>query len=482
MDGAPVSVKPRIAIAGFQHETNTIVPGETTYADFEDGGGWPGLTRGAEVLRVFRPLNIPIGGFIRAAEDAADLTPILWANAEPANRVTADAFDRISAEIIDAVAAAAPDAVYLDLHGAMVTERHDDGEGELLHRLRARLPDTPVAVSLDLHANISDRLAAMADLITIYRTYPHLDMDATGARAWAALSRMMVGGARPAKAFRRIDQSIPLSAQCTDFGALSALYARLDRLPPAVESADIALAFPLAQVAEARPAVIAYAVDQASADQAADELRDALGAAAAVLPNPLLTPEEAIRRGLTVAAPGRPAVLADVQDNSGAGAMSDATGLLSALITLGEGASLLGALCDDRAAEAAHHAGRGARINVDLGGRSGPDDVRPLPCAAEVIALSDGMFTCAGAMQRDVETDVGLAALLRIRGGAGAVDVVVTSRRHQAIDAELFRHLGAEPTDYRLVAVKSTVHFRADFTPMAAEVIPVISPGYSLCV
>ena len=480
MDGAAVSARPRIAIAGFQHETNTIVPGRTTFADFEDGGGWPPLTRGAEVVEAFRPLNIPIGGFIKATEGAAELIPVLWTNAEPANRVTADAFNRISAEIIDACVAAQPDAIYLDLHGAMVTEEHDDGEGELLRRLRVRLPETPVAVSLDLHANISEDLAGLADVITIYRTYPHLDMDATGARAWAALARMLASNQRPAKAFRRAAFQIPLSAQCTDYGPLRALYDRLEAMQ-GVETADIALAFPLAEVAEAHPSVVAYAVDQAGADAAAGRLVAALTAAAEGLPNPLLQPEEAIRRSLAVARPGRPAALADVQDNSGAGATSDTTGLLAALIAHGEGRCLIGALCDGDAAKAAHRAGVGAALTLSLGGHSGPEGVAPLPVTATVIAVSDGRFVCTGAMQRDVATDVGASTLLRISGEKGKVDVLVTSRRHQAIDAEVFRHLGVEPTDYTLVAVKSTVHFRADFTPLAAEVIPVISPGYSPC-
>lgn len=480
MDGAAVNGRPRIAIAGFQHETNTIVPGETTYADFEDGGGWPPLTRGGDVLETFRPLNIPIGGFIKAAGGAADLVPILWANAEPANRVTADAFDRISAEIIDACAAAAPDAIYLDLHGAMVTESHDDGESELLRRLRARLPDTAIAVSLDLHANIGEDLARLADVITIYRTYPHLDMDATGARAWRALAKMLESGQRPAKAFRRAAFQIPISAQCTDFGPLRALYDMLEP-PEGAKTADIALAFPLAEVAEAYPSVLAYADDQDSADAAADRLMAALAKAGRAAPNPLLSPEAAITRGLAVAEPGRPAVLADVQDNSGAGATSDTTGLLAALIAKGEGRCLIGAFSDPEAAADAHQAGAGATLSLSLGGKSGPAGVAPLPVQADVIAISDGRFTCTGEMQRDVATDVGPSALLRVAGAKAVTDILVTSHRHQAIDAEVFRHLGAEPIDYTLVAVKSTVHFRADFTPMAAEVIPVICPGYSPC-
>ncbi len=201
--------KPRIAIAGFQHETNVYAPVRTSFADFLDGGGWPGLTAGDQVVDIFRGLNIPIGGFIDAALEEAELLPILWTSAEPASVVSADAFDRISDQILSAVRQAGQiDGVYLDLHGAMVTETSEDGEGTLLRRIRDHFGrDLPIAVSLDLHANITAEMVDLSDVITIYRTYPHLDMDATGARAWSLLRDMIRTGTRPAKAFRRASQA-----------------------------------------------------------------------------------------------------------------------------------------------------------------------------------------------------------------------------------------------------------------------------------
>ncbi len=475
--------RPRIAVAGFQHETNTHAPLRTTMHDFETPGGWPPLTRGEEVMRLFPSLNIPLGGAIVAARAAgAEAIPILWASAEPASFVSDDAFDRIAGEIIERIVAAGPiEGVCLDLHGAMVTDSEPDGEGALLRRLRARFPDMLIAVSLDLHANMSAELAALSDFIAIYRSYPHLDMAETGARAMRALLTMIETSERPAKAFRQVDFQIPLSAQCTEFGPLKPLYASLDDQDGDVLSADIALGFPLADIPIARPAVIAFGRRQSAADRAADALFETLNREGPALPNPLASPTEGVSRGLAVAKPGLPAVLADVQDNSGAGAMSDTTGLLSAMVERIKGAGLIGAVFDPESADAAHAAGLNSQISLEIGGRNGPAGVSPYQCDATVAALSDGRFICKGEMQRDVATDVGPATLLRIKGPDGHVDVLVTSRRNQAIDVEYFRHIGAEPTDYRLVAVKSTVHFRADFTPLAAEVIPVISPGYSLC-
>lgn len=434
-------------------------------------------------MRLFPSLNIPLGGAILAAEAAgAEVIPILWTSAEPASFVSDDAFDRITGEIVERIAAAGViDGICLDLHGAMVTDSEQDGEGAVLRRLRARFPGTPIAVSLDLHANMSAEMVALSDYITIYRSYPHLDMAETDARAMQALLAIIEIGKRPAKAFRQVDFQIPLSAQCTEFGPLKTLYASLDRHGDGVVSADIALGFPLAEIPIARPAVVAYGRTQAAADRAADALLNTLNREGPPLPNPLATPAEGVARGLSAAKPGLPAILADVQDNSGAGAMSDTTGLLSAMVQRVEGAGLIGALFDPDTAAAAHAAGLNTRISVEIGGRNGPEGVAPYPCNAAVVTLSDGRFVCKGEMQRDVATDVGPAALLRIEGPKGHVDVLITSRRNQAIDVEYFRHIGAEPTAYRLVAVKSTVHFRADFSPLAAEVIPVISPGYSPC-
>lgn len=475
----------RVAVAGFQHETNTFSPNRATYADFEEGGGWPPLTEGAAVLDVFASLNIPIGGFLTAASGQADVYPILWANAEPSNLVETAAYDRIAGKILDGIAAAGPlDGLYLDLHGAMVTEKHSDGEAELLRRVRERVGDqTPIVVSLDLHANISSELAARADALTIYRSYPHLDMAETGARAWALLSQMMATGERPAKAFRQSNLVLPLTAQCTEFGQLAAFYRNV-ALPERADvvSADAALGFPPADVPNMGPSVVAYGRNQDAADATAEALLTRLEDIADALANTLWEPDEAVREALRLTEGGGCAVLADVQDNSGAGAMSDTTGLLTALIDQRAGGAVLGALWDPAAVVAAQTAGPGGRFSARLGGRRGPEGVEPVMAEALVEALSDGRFTCSGAMQLGVETNIGPSALLRLDIGAGAaVRVLVSSRRHQCIDQEVFRHLGVEPAAQRIVAVKSTVHFRAHFAPMAKAVLMVAAPGHNPC-
>ena len=183
----------RIAIGGFQHETNTFAPSKATYEHFAREGGWPGLRRGGEILDTMVARNLPIAGFIEQMKGSRhQLLPTAWAAAEPSAHVTQDAYERIAAMIVNGVREAQPDAVYLDLHGAMVAEHLDDGEGELLARVRALVgPDRLIVASLDLHANVTQRMLECADLMVAYRTYPHVDMAETGARAAFVLAQRL---------------------------------------------------------------------------------------------------------------------------------------------------------------------------------------------------------------------------------------------------------------------------------------------------
>ena len=184
----------RIAVGAFLHETNTFAPTKATYDDFVHGGGWPSMAHGADVLKVMRNINVGLAGFVEAAEaNGWELVPTISAAASPSAHVTKDAFERVMKEMVDGIAAAGPiDAVYLDLHGAMVTEHYDDGEGETLARVRKVIgKDLPLVVSLDLHANVSPEMMAHADALIAYRTYPHVDMADTGRACARHLALML---------------------------------------------------------------------------------------------------------------------------------------------------------------------------------------------------------------------------------------------------------------------------------------------------
>ncbi len=221
-----------IAVGGFQHETNTFAPHLAELAAFERADSWPALTVGEPLFATMQGLNIPLSGFNECAQqDGHHLHPLCWCSAEPSSYVTSEAFERVADLIcaplrdIDGL-----DAVYLDLHGAMVTQDYEDGEGELLRRVRAIVgPSIPVVISLDLHANVTRAMLEYCDAMTIYRTYPHLDMATTGARAYDLLLPLLAGRTLH-KSMRKLPFLLPLTSQCTNFDPCRSIY---DGLPAA---------------------------------------------------------------------------------------------------------------------------------------------------------------------------------------------------------------------------------------------------------
>lgn len=473
-------MKPRIAIAGFQHETNTFAPLKTEYADFERGGAWPGITRGAAIFDVFDEPRIPITGFIGAAQEF-DLVPLLWAAAEPAGYVTDDAFDRISGEMCTRLADAGEiDGVYLDLHGAMVTENHEDGEGALLAHIREVVgPDLPIAVSLDLHGNLTAEFARLASCVTMYRTYPHIDMPEAGARAAALLAHLLDRGKPFAKTYRQAGFIPPITDQSTMREPGGRLYGMLPGLEGnGVASIDLAFGFPPADIHDCGPSILAYGADQAAVDAAADAMLAALHGAERDFSNPLIPAPDAVRAAMA-SETGKPVVICDAQDNPGAGAVGDSTGLLAALIEAGATGACLGMLWDPETAAMAHTAGEGAEIDVRIGGKFPEIGGPPIEARVRVETLSDGRFTCTGPMYGGAKSDLGPMACLALNDGA--IRVAIGSVRAQNADQAIFRAVGIEPSEHRIVAVKSAVHFLADYEPIAERVIFAAAPGANPC-
>ena len=468
----------RIAVGGFQHETNSFAPSKARYEDFVRAGGWPGLTRGPDLFATVAGINIPIAGFIAAARAAGhELLPLAWANATPSGPVTGDAYERIAALLVSELAERLPlDAVYLDLHGAMVTEHLEDGEGELLGRVRALVgPHVPIVASLDLHANVTERMVEAASALVAYRTYPHLDMAETGGRAAGIIAGLLGRGKPLDKAFRKLPYLIPLTFQCTLIEPARSLYGLASELERGqVASVSLATGFPLADIRECGPAVIAYASSKSAAERAADRLAGECLAREGDFAGALWEPDAAVRHAIATAkAAERPVVLADTQDNPGAGGDADTIGLLDALVRNRAEDAALGILCDPAAAAAAHRAGLGARLRLEVGGRSNLPGHGPFAGEFRVAALGDGNFTATGPFYKGARMQLGPMARLRI----GGVELVVASRKLQAADQAIFRHLGIEPARMKILALKSSVHFRADFQPIAEEVLVVEAPG-----
>lgn len=468
----------RIAVGGFQHETNTFAPEKAGFEDFERGDGWPALSRGPALFDAVEGVNLPISGFIDTSlREGHEPIPLTWCSAVPSAEVEESAYGRITAMICDDLAVAGPlDAVYLDLHGAMVAEHLEDGEGALLARVRALIgPDVPLVASLDLHANVTEQMIACSDALVAYRTYPHVDMKETGARALDLIERIGREGP-PRCAARKLDYLIPLVWQCTSVEPAKSLYERLDKIErerqdTGLWSLSFAAGFPPADIREVGPTVMAYGSEDLVAEQAADALAEAVLGAEAAFAGRLYKSDEAVRYAMDAAA--RPLVIADTQDNAGAGGNSDTVGMLRALVEHDAQDAVFGLVYDPETAAQAHDAGIGAVIDARLGAGSAWQGEKPFEGRFTVQALGDGKFTATGPMFGGARMKLGLMAVLR----HGGIEVVVSSRKMQCADQAMLRHVGIEPSERSILVLKSSVHFRADFEPIAGEIIIAASPG-----
>ncbi|MFD2238280.1 M81 family metallopeptidase [Aureimonas populi] len=470
-------IAPRIAIAGFLHETNTFAPTKAGMEAFLHGGGWPALATGEALVEAVRDTNVGAFGFIEEARGRGwRLAPLLWCAASPSAHVTRDAFERIAADLLQRLEAALPvEGVYLDLHGAVVAEHLPDGEGEILSRVRALVgPDVPVVSSLDLHGNVTGRMVEAADGLVAYRTYPHVDMADTGRRAANLMARLLTGQ-RFAKAFRQLPFLIPIAWQGTGFEPCRSLYALLEEM----EGGDIASlsflpGFPAADFADCGPSVVAYGATQDAADAAADRLGGAVADAETAFAGRAYEPLAAVREAMRLAeGASGPVVIADTQDNPGAGGNSDTTGMLRALVEAGAQNAAIGLIVDPEAARKAHEAGVGATVTLALGGLSAIAGDTPFEGTFTVEALSDGHLVALGPFYGGARHRLGPSASLRI----GGVRVVLASNKTQMADREMFRFLGIEPESARILVVKSSVHFRADFEPIASAILVATAPG-----
>jgi microcystin degradation protein MlrC len=468
----------RIAVGGFLHETNTFAPTKATYADFVHGGGWPAMELGPDMLKTIRNINVGLAGFIGQAEiNGWELVPTIFGAASPSAHVTEDAFERIVRVMIEGIRNAGPlDAIYLDLHGAMVTEHFDDGEGEVLRRVREVIgKDLPLVVSLDLHANVTPDMVEHADALIAYRTYPHVDMADTGRAAARHLALLLYSGQRFAKAFRQLPFLIPISWQCTNDQPTKSIYQKLAALESeTVPTLSFAPGFPAADFPDCGPSVFAYGMTQADADRAADKITAIIAGHENDFDGRIYTPDEGVRYAMELATHARkPIVIADTQDNPGAGGDSDTTGMLRALVRNHAQRAATGVIYDPASAKAAHAAGQGATVTLALGGKSGIPGDAPYKETFVVEKLSDGQFVAPGPYFGGRGMDMGPSACLRI----GDVRVVVASYKAQLADQSMYRYVGIEPTEQAILVNKSSVHFRADFEPIAEKLLICAAPG-----
>ena len=473
----------KIAVAGFQHETNSFAGRPTLRSDFDAPGGWPAFSRGCDMGRVLRGTGTPMAGALGIADAAgAEVVPLLWCMALPSGPVEDAAFEEITGEILTRFEAALRDgaqALYLDLHGAMATPAHLDAEGELIARLRKIAPAPfPIAASFDLHANLSRGMVEGLTLLDCYRTYPHTDLKDTGARVMERLIAHLAGAAAPYKAFRAVPYLVAIDEQCTFIEPTKSLLAVAEALihkTCGVEVVSQNFGFPLADVPEAGPSIIVQGSDVAAVEAVADRMADLWTEAEIHFHIPRLPAAEVVAKAMDLAkGPGRgPVMIADTQDNPGGGGTGDTTGILHALIAARAEGAVMVHIADAPAALAAHQAGVGGTLDLAVGAGASPQFGAPVAGPWRVLALGDGCFTGIGPMYRGNRIALGPVALLEQAG----VKVIVAPRKMQASEPGLLLHLGLTPEAQPIIAVKSSVHFRGAYQEMARAILTGLAPG-----
>ena len=467
----------RVLIASFKHETNTFSNQPADLAAYESRT----LYRGDQVRAMHAGTKVEVAAFLDAADDFGwEIVTPVSASATPSGPVTEACFETITGEILASIDADGPfDAILLALHGAMVTSHLEDGEGELLRRVRAKVGrQVPIGVSLDLHANVTQMMADNADVLIAFRTYPHVDGYETAEKVAARIAGVLNGNSRPTTTIARgamldgVDHG-----RTTSPGPMLEVLAIADEIAAREEGVlDITInaGFPWTDIHDVGPTVM---VVGEGSNPRHKEIAEAIVAEIWKRRNRItiapVTPAEAIARIAELGPGDKPVVLADFADNPGGGGYGDATALLAAMIEADLKDAALSMLFDPEAVEACIAAGEGAQIDLALGGKIDPEYGAPLQVTAVVKAITDGVFRYEGPMSQGALGENGPSVRIAI----GGVEVCISSRRAQALDRQHFRHFGIDPENKAVLAVKSAQHFRAAFEPIARAVIVVDGGG-----
>ncbi|TAK45533.1 MAG: M81 family peptidase [Betaproteobacteria bacterium] len=465
----------RLLIAQMKHETNTFSPVPTPLARFAHGRPRP--LEGEEVREAFKGTGTAIGAFLDLAERArAEVVLPVAGNAPPSGPVERAAYEYMAGRIV-AAAARGCDAILLDLHGAMVPEGYDDGEGELLRRIREVAPKLPVGVALDMHTNLFPAMAEHATVLAGYQTYPHVDMYETGLRAGRPVLAMLSGKGRPTMAIGHR----PMLPHVMRQASLDSPNREIQERARCMENdgtlaATFFVGFPHADIPYAgASAVVVTDGDAARARRECNELLDMAWQERRKFVYALEPLGVSLRRAAEIAA--RPVVLLDHYDNCASGGTMDTMTVLGAMLDAGLEDAAAFAIFDPQAVQQMQAAGAGANVTLSLGGRLAMPALGlkavPRTVSGKVKRLVDGRYRNEGPMAKGEPGDMGASAVL----DTGKVEIAVISRHVEPYDMGCFRALGLEPERKRYLMLKSRVHWRAGLGLLAQAVVECAGTG-----
>ncbi|MGI6585344.1 MAG: M81 family metallopeptidase [Lutisporaceae bacterium] len=461
----------RILIAEFKHETNSFAPDMTGEEEFRARD----YLFGKEIIDRFQGAKNEIGAFIDyyAGRKEYELLPVLAFNAQPGGIVTKDVFETAKRKLLEVIKKEEISGILLALHGAMVVDGYQDGEGELLSTIREVTGhDIPIIASLDLHANVTKKMVSNATALFPYDYYPHTDTYDAGFRAAECMDKTLNGEINPTMSLNQLDLLLPyMPTSGTEMERYVKL-AQSMRKTGEIYNVNICHGFFSADIYEQGMSVIAITNnDTELAMDIATKLGHEIWDNRHNFKRKFYTIDEAIDDVLST--DEGPFVFADVADNPGSGATGDSTGMLRRLLERKVKKVTFATIYDPETVEQAVQAGIGQTIHVKLGGKLSPDITGgPIECEAYVKAVTDGIhFTkdyCPGTL-----TNLGKSAVLVIDD----IHVIVSTFRTQAWDLEAFRINGLTPTDFKVIAVKSAVHYRASYGTIAYKMMDIELPA-----
>jgi microcystin degradation protein MlrC len=465
----------RLVIAQMKHETNTFSPVSTPLARFARGRPVP--PQGRDAYEVYKGTGTAVAAFIDIAEqEGAGLDIPIAANAWPSGPVESSAFEHIAGRICEAVARGC-DAVLLDLHGAMVTETFEDGEGELLTRLRRLAPRTPIGVALDMHANLYPAMVRNCNMLAGYQTYPHVDVYETGLRVAKPIFAMLNGRANPVIAWGRRPMLPHVMRQGTDDSPNRELQARCRIMEEqAALAATLFVGFPHADIQGAGlSAVVVTDGDRERADTWCTELLDQAWRSREAFVYPIEALDISLARAKE--STSGPVVLLDHYDNCASGGTMDTMAVLDGILRAGLENVAAFAIHDPWAVRQMVEAGIGASLTLPLGGKLDMPGIgrkgEPLEVTGTVKLISDGRFHNRGPMDRGELMDMGPTVVL----DTGKVEIVVISRHQEPNDTACLSCVGIEAADKRFLMLKSRIHWRAGFKDVARQTIDCAGVG-----
>ena len=465
----------RIVIAVMKHETNTFSPVPTAIDRFARASERP--LEGQAAYDNAKGTNSGLAAYIDLAEQhGAEIEIPIAANAWPSGPVENDAYSYMTDKIAAAVEKGC-DAILLDLHGAMVTQSLEDGEGNLIKRLREIAPDTPMAVALDMHTNMYDDIADHATTVAGYMTYPHIDMYETAMRAGKPIFAMLEGKARPTLAWGNRPMLPHVMRQGTDDFPNKDLQEMCRRMEAeGALSATLFTGFPHADIYNAGlSAVVVTDNDPELAVKYRDELLDFAWASREAFVYQIEPLADSLARAKKVT--DGPVVLLDHYDNAASGGTMDTMTVLGAIIDAGLENVAAFAIHDPAAVEQMIAAGVGAQVTIDLGGKIDMPTIdrkgEPRQVSGTVKLISNGQYRNRGPASTGVLMDMGPTVVL----DTGKVEIVVISRHQEPNDLACLLSLGIDPLEKKYLMLKSRIHYRAGFKPIAKEIIECAGVG-----